>query len=210
LALAEGRPFTWRAVVAAVRPRGSSSTFYEVAGPHARNALIDAYRQASDPDALQIAFNYRRGSAIERLIDEAKVWSFWECRELYRHWRYQVARARVDALVRAIAMWASDNPSLAAALHYGPPVCAVEDLVALHQGGLAPLRAQRWLNDVVREAVRRPGERCGGSPHGEVTADQGRDGGSLSVVAARARSTAWYSLADAGSMPRGTRGCQHR
>jgi hypothetical protein len=163
LATAQGRPFTWRGVVAAVRPSGSSSTFYEVAGRHAKHALIDVYHRATDADALQIAFNYRRDTAIERLIDEAKVWSFWEYRETYLRRQYLVAQPPADALVEAVADWATKDRTLAAALHFAPPVCAVEDLVALHHGGLAALRAQRWLSDVVREAVCRPRERCGGA-----------------------------------------------
>jgi hypothetical protein len=158
LASAQGQPITWRAVVAVARPRGSSSTFYEVAGLHAKHALIDGYRRASDADTLQIAVSYRRDSAIDRLIDEAKVWSFWEYREIYLRRRHQVEESPADALVRALVAWAGLNRTLAAALNFAPPVCAVEDFVALHHGGLAALRAQRCLHDVIREAVCRPGE----------------------------------------------------
>jgi hypothetical protein len=156
LSTAKGRPFTWRTVVAAVRPRGSGSTFYEVAGPKAKHPLIDAYHHTTDADALQIAFTYRRDCAIDRLIDEAKVWSFWEYREAYLRPALRTTEPPADALVRALAAWASLNPTLAAALHFAPPVCAVEDYVALHRGALAGLRAQRRLNEVVRDAVGRP------------------------------------------------------
>jgi hypothetical protein len=159
LAAADGGPLSWRDIVAVVRPRGSSSTFYEIAGPHAKHSLVDVYHQTNDPDALQIALNYSRGSAADRLIDEAKVWSFWGYRESYLHRQTQAGEPPTDALVRALATWATRNRTLAAALHFAPPVCAVEDLVALHNGGLAALRAQRWLNDVMRVAVCRPAER---------------------------------------------------
>jgi len=158
LSMAQGSPLTWRAVVAAVRPHGSGSTFYEVAGPKAKHPLIDAYRDATDADALQLAITYRRGSAIEQLIDEAKVWSFWDYREAYLRGLPRATVPPADAFVRTLAAWAGLNRTLAAALHFAPPVCAVEDFVTLHRGALAAFRAQRQLTEVVREASYQPDE----------------------------------------------------
>jgi hypothetical protein len=145
-------------VVEAVRPRGNPSTFYEVAGPHAKHALIDAYRAARSADALQIALNYQRRSAIEQLIDEAKVWSFWEYRAAYLRTHAGADRLPIESFIVTLDTWAGLHPSLAASLEHAPPASAVEDLVALHNGGLAALWAQRLLTDVMRRATSRPPE----------------------------------------------------
>lgn len=156
LAAAQDRPFTWHEVVGAVRPRGSTSTFYDVAGRHARHRLVDAYHDAGDANSLQIALDYHRTRAIDHLVDEAKVWSYWEYREAYLRTYRDAEHLPIEGYQETVAAWASVNRPLAAALDFAPPMCAVEDLVALHRGDLAALRAQRWLTDVVREAVRRP------------------------------------------------------
>lgn len=156
LAATSGAPPSWRDVVAAVRPRGSASTFYDVAGEHAKHRLIDVYRRARDADSLQIALDYHRTEAIGHLIDEAKVWSYWEYREAYLRTHRDADRLPTEGYVEALAAWASVNRPLAAALDFAPPVCAVEDLVALRRGDVAALRARRRLTEVVREAVGRP------------------------------------------------------
>jgi hypothetical protein len=155
LANAQGGPITWRDVVAAIGPRGSASTFYDVAGRHAKNRLIDAYGNANDANSLQIALEYHRTAAIDNLIDETKTWSFWEYREAYLRTYRDADPLPVERYLTTLATWASTHPLLAAALDCAPPMCAVEDLVALHRGGLAALRARRLLTDVVREAVLR-------------------------------------------------------
>lgn len=166
LSTAQGRSVNWRAVVAAVRPYGSSSTFYEVAGPHAKQPLIGAYRRAGDADSLQIALTYHRTSAIHHLIDEAKVWSFWEYREAYLRTHDAAEELPADAYLQALGAWASMNRRLAAALEFAPPACAVEDFVVLSSGNLAALRAYRLLSEAVREAVGRPDDGALGAPEG--------------------------------------------
>ncbi len=145
-------PLRWRAVVDEVRPQGSASTFYEVTGRHAKHALIGAYESQEDPEALQIALTYRRLSAVEQLVDEAKVWSFWPFREAYfshscgPDWD-------IEGYLATVAGWADATPALASALDCAPPACAVEDLVVLQRGALATLRAQRQLRAVLHHVV---------------------------------------------------------
>lgn len=154
LARAQGGRITWRDVTASIRPGGSASTFYDVAGRHGKHRLIDAYRNAGDANSLQIALEYHRNAVIDHLVDETKVWSYWEYREAYLRSHLDADRRSADGYLEALAAWASVNRLLAAALDCAPPMCAVEDLVALHRGGLAAFRARRLLTDVVRDAVR--------------------------------------------------------
>ena len=156
LSTAQKRSVNWRAVVAAVRPYGSSSTFYEVAGPRAKQPLMGAYRRAGDADALQIAYTYQRTSAADHLIDEAKVWSFWDYRDAYLRMHDAAEELPAEAYLQALRAWASVNRGLAGALEFAPPACAVEDFVALNGGTLAALRAHQFLTEVMREAVSRP------------------------------------------------------
>lgn len=168
LTRAGGGPITWRDVVTAVGPRGSASTFYDVAGRHAKYRLVDAYRNASDANSLQIALDYHRTAAIDHLIDETKAWSFWEYREAFLRTHRGADRLPTGGYLHALAAWAGVNPLLAAALDHAPPMCAVEDLVALHRGGLAAIRARRWLTDVVREAAHRSDSPAPSRPSGSV------------------------------------------
>jgi len=72
LTSARGGPIGWRDVIAAIGPRGSASTFYDVAGRHAKHRLVDAYRNANDANSLQIALEYHRTAAIDNLVDETR------------------------------------------------------------------------------------------------------------------------------------------
>ncbi|HKT04819.1 MAG TPA: hypothetical protein VJT31_35340, partial [Rugosimonospora sp.] len=81
LATGETGPLAWQPIVDAVRPRGSRSTFYEVAGRHAKYPLVGALIQDGGMEAIQVALCYQRGSAVEQLIDEAKVWHYWRYRD---------------------------------------------------------------------------------------------------------------------------------
>lgn len=155
---------TWRATVAAVRPRGSRSTFYEVAGQRAKQPLLAEYRLAGTADALQIALLYRRSSAAESLLDEAKVWAFWPFRQVCLH-RLATSPAPAEAYLEAVTEWARHNPSLAEALDFAPPACAVEDLVTIHNGFLPALRAHAILQRTLAQAVgARPGLRLPAAP----------------------------------------------
>ena len=125
--LAEGKPVTWQRVVAAVRPHGSRTTFYDVAGPKAKYPLLGALLEAGTPWSLNLVWAYRRDGAAATLVDEAKVWSFWPHRESW------LAAARrgdgTDGLRDALADWSLSHPQVARANDAVPPICAVEDLV---------------------------------------------------------------------------------
>src|SRR5437868_10907399 len=57
-------PLTWKTIVDAAQPRGNRSTFYEVAGGHARRSLIDALIRAGSMDSIQLALCYQRSDAV--------------------------------------------------------------------------------------------------------------------------------------------------
>ena len=150
-----GAPLTWKGVVAAARPRGCRSTFYEVAGSHARHRMVDELIADGRPDSVQLALRYLRTDPVEQLIDETKVWSYWPHRQrLLNHLlSADVTRAGAEeALIRTLIGWARQNPALAVAVSHSPPACAVEDLTVLHRGRLAAMRAATRLSDVLRHA----------------------------------------------------------
>jgi hypothetical protein len=151
-----GQPLTWKSIVAAARPRGCRSTFYEVAGAHARHRMIDDLIGDGEPDSIQIALRYLRADPVEQLIDETKVWSYWPYRQhlLSRILTPGMSHDKMaDALTRSLTIWARHNEFLAAALNYSPPACAVEDLTVLCHGRLAAIRAASQLSDVLRQAT---------------------------------------------------------
>jgi hypothetical protein len=158
LAARPGHPLTWKSVVAAARPRGCRSTFYEVAGAHARHRMVDDLIADGRADAMQIALRYLRTDPVEQLIDETKVWSFWPYRQqlIARHLVGETTREGLEAtLIDALTAWARHNPALAAAVGHMPPACAVEDLTVLHEGQLAGMRSAGRLTDVLRHAAAR-------------------------------------------------------
>jgi hypothetical protein len=150
-------PLTWKSIVSAARPRGCRSTFYEVAGAHARHRMVDDLISDGRPDSVQLALRYVRTDPVEQLIDETKVWSYWPHRQrLLNHLLAAGGGTRAgaeQALVRTLLTWARQNEALAAATGHSPPACAVEDLTVLHQGRLAAMRAGARLSDVLRHAV---------------------------------------------------------
>jgi hypothetical protein len=151
-----GQPLTWKSVVGAARPRGCRSTFYEVAGAHARHRMIDCLINDGQPDSIQIALRYLRSDPVEQLIDETKVWSYWPYRlhMLSRLRDPALTRGQMeDAMTESLTTWARRNPALAAAISHTPPACAVEDLTVLHRGRLAAMRAAGKLSEVLRLAT---------------------------------------------------------
>ncbi|MFI6072218.1 hypothetical protein ACIA5C_11575 [Actinoplanes sp. NPDC051343] len=157
LAARPGHPLTWKSVVGAARPRGCRSTFYEVAGAHARHRMVDDLIADGGPDAMQIALRYLRTDPVEQLIDETKVWSFWPYRQqLIARWLSGgTTREGLEAtLIDVLSAWARNNPALASAVGHTPPACAVEDLTVLHEGQLAGMRSAGRLTDVLRHAGR--------------------------------------------------------
>ncbi|GIE94621.1 hypothetical protein [Paractinoplanes rishiriensis] len=154
LAAAPGRPLTWKCVVGAARPRGCRSTFYEVAGAHARHGMIGDLIADGSARSIEIAWRYHRTDPVEQLIDETKVWSFWPYRQSYATVAADpgnTSDAVPGELRDALLAWAGCNRSLAAANGYRPPACAVEDLAVLHRGRLAASRALSRLADVLRQ-----------------------------------------------------------
>ncbi|MER7004326.1 hypothetical protein ABT297_14955 [Dactylosporangium sp. NPDC000555] len=148
---------TWKSIVEAAAPHGSRSTFYEVAGAHARHPLIEALIGDNRMDSIQLALYYRRPDAVAQLIDEAKVWSYWPYRERMIDAVTSAGPALPDALeaevTSAMLKWARANPQLAAALNHAPPVCAVEDLMLIRNGRLAAVRAANHLTERLRRAA---------------------------------------------------------
>ncbi|MDR7274001.1 hypothetical protein [Catenuloplanes atrovinosus] len=143
-----GRTPGWRDVVGTVLPQGSRTTFYEVAGEHARHPMMRDLTRDGSADSIQLALVYRRDDAVAQLIDETKVWSFWEYREeLVR--RFVAEMPGPDEAGRevraALLAWAADHPELAAALDHAPPACTVEDLVVLGRGRAMAMRVEREL-----------------------------------------------------------------
>jgi hypothetical protein len=156
---AEPQPaLTWRSVVAAAGPRGCRSTFYEVAGGHARHRMVDDLIGDGRSDSIQIALRYLRADPVEQLIDEAKVWSFWPYRQQLTR-DLSVGMSPDEAahrLTAAVADWARRHERLARAVGHTPPACAVEDLTVLHRGRLSGTQAANRLTDTVRLALTRP------------------------------------------------------
>jgi hypothetical protein len=152
---AEPHPvLTWKSVVAAAGPRGCRSTFYEVAGGHARHRMVDDLIGDGRSDSIQIALRYLRADPVEQLIDEAKVWSFWPYRQrLTRELGAGLTHDEVcGELTAAVADWARRHERLARAVGDTPPACAVEDLTVLHQGRLSGTQAANRLTDAVRQS----------------------------------------------------------
>jgi len=163
--LTEGMPQpAWSDVIDAVQPRGSRSTFYEVTGAHAKHSLIGELLAQEGIDSMQLALYYRRANAVDQLIDEAKVWTYWPYRESlslrYRSEPDLDAPASMKLLADAVGTWARGHPGLAAALDCAPPVCAVEDLLVLRPGQYSAVHAVGTLAQVIQEATSAPGGDC--------------------------------------------------
>ncbi|HWS35379.1 MAG TPA: hypothetical protein VN408_21910 [Actinoplanes sp.] len=143
---------TWKTIVAAAEPRGCRSTFYEVAGQHARHRMIDALIEDGRPESLQIALRYLRTDPVEQLIDEAKVWSFWAHRQRFvQRLTASMSPAEMEGELHAeMVEWARWAPALAGAVGQTPPACAVEDLTVIHGRRLSGVQAADRLTEVVR------------------------------------------------------------
>ena len=147
----------WSDITDAVEPKGSRSTFYEVTGAHAKHPLIADLIAQEAVDSLQLAIYYRRTHAVDQLIDETKVWTYWPFRE-YLSMRCQTGRAldppaSVELLAATVAEWARWHSDLARALEYAPPVCAVEDLLVLRPGKFSAVHAATTLTQVIQAST---------------------------------------------------------
>jgi hypothetical protein len=149
---------SWRNVVTAAGPRGRRSTFYEVAGSHARHRMVDDLISHGGSNSIQIALRYLRTDPVEQLIDETKVWSFWACRErfLRAFTRGMTPDAMEKELTAAVVAWTIRYPALAGAVDHAPPACAVEDLTVIHRERLSGTQAANRLTAVVRQHMARP------------------------------------------------------
>src|SRR5262245_3787070 len=54
------RRLSWNTIVNAVRPKGNRSTFYEVAGAHAKHPLIGEFLANQGIDAIALVLSYQR------------------------------------------------------------------------------------------------------------------------------------------------------
>ena len=154
LADGHGDPLSWADVVAEVRPHGSRTGFYEVAGPHAKKPLPLAYRAAPPGPVRDVAGLLDRPTVPQRLIDETKVWSYWPHRVGWMHELYraeEITRPAVaECLVRVLLDWAVRERGMSAVLDHAPPACAVEDLVVIREGQLGAEEAERVLRQAIR------------------------------------------------------------
>jgi hypothetical protein len=146
-------PLTWQEVVDRVEPKGSRTTFYLVAGTNAAHPLLRDYGSDLGGAGEQIAALYTRGSAVQKLLDEMKVWSYWAHRT---GWLTQLRltpdvsrRQAAECMVRVLTDWAVTHPETARALDHAPPMAAVEDLLVVwnRTAGAAP--TAELLRDVL-------------------------------------------------------------
>lgn len=177
---------TWKNV--AERANGNRSTFYQVAGSGAAHPLLREYQSAQRGYGAGIRDLYDRPSAVQQLVDETKVWSYWGYREGWIEQLDQTQdltrKAAAESLVRVVAEWAACQPAMAAALDCSPPMSAVEDMVLLWgepsvaaahdlvkeviQSGLSPLGTT--ANGVVKSIAEQLNRRL--SPSGVLESDR--------------------------------------
>jgi hypothetical protein len=150
---AQSPPLTWQAIVDRVEPKGSRTTFYLVIGAKAAHPLLRNYEAGPQEISKQIAALYDRGSAVQKLLDEMKVWSYWAYRT---GWLAQLAlvpdfsrRQAAGCLVRTLADWAVRHPETARALDDCPPMAAVEDLLVIWDRKADAVASWVLLRDVI-------------------------------------------------------------
>lgn len=148
---------TWQNIVRSVRPEGNRGTFYRVIGSNAAHPLLGAYRSAKRGYAADITELYDRIPAVQQLVDETKVWTYWGYRE---GWVTQLEltadvtrRAAAESLVRVVMDWAMRYPQIASALDCSPPMSAAEDMVVIWDGNDAAIDAHGLLVDVIRSGL---------------------------------------------------------
>lgn len=151
---------TWGEIVAEVQPQGSRTTFFAVAGRHAKHPLLRAYQSAPAGPVRDVAGGLDHESAARMLIAETKVWSIWPHRlgwvQELLHTDGLSRTAVADCLVRVLFDWAGRHPALAAALDHAPPACAVEDLLLIREQQIPAAEAAR----ILREALLRFAAGC--------------------------------------------------
>ncbi|GAA3266393.1 hypothetical protein GCM10020218_003370 [Dactylosporangium vinaceum] len=157
VATGSANQLTWKSIVDAAAPHGSRSTFYEVAGAHARHPLVEAFIDEGHTDSIQVALEYRRSDAVAQLLDETKVWSYWSFRERMVKDISAAGPLSPEALEAhvcdSLTRWSRANQPLAAALGHTPPICAVEDLMLIRKGRITAVRAVAQLTDHLRRTM---------------------------------------------------------
>nr|WP_157554547.1 hypothetical protein [Herbidospora sakaeratensis] len=129
---------------------GSTSTLYTVVGPRARHSLAAAYG-GELPDC------YGRVDALTELARETVVYTFWPYRDSWLQTLESGPAGRLAAaegLVLAVADFAADHPGLLRATGLEPPVCAVEDLMAVFGRRAAARDVFCLLQNVIIDATR--------------------------------------------------------
>lgn len=159
-------PPTWREIVATVRPKGSRSTFYDVTGRSSKHTLLQDVLGIGTAPAHQLALSYLRAAAVDQLIDETKVWSYWPYRQGWLDQLHPgIGDTAAESLVCVLAEWARRNPGLAEAVDHAPPLCTVEDLVLIRNGRISTNRAFVTLGNTIRVAMGPMAEVAGGAGH---------------------------------------------
>lgn len=157
-------PFARQEIVIRVRDQGGDprrgsgdSTFYTVVGPKAYRSLLRAYQGGAPGPARNLAALYEQYSTPEQLVNEAKVWSYWEHR---RGWLTQLQavndltrQVAATCLVRVLADWAVSEPALARCLACAPPMAAVEDLLVIWAPDATACAAESLLREVIELAL---------------------------------------------------------
>ncbi|GAA4959650.1 hypothetical protein [Actinoplanes utahensis] len=151
---------TWGEIVAEVRPQGTRTTFFAVAGRHAKHPLLRAYQSAPAGPVRDVAACLDHESAAQMLIAESKVWSHWPHRmgwvQELLHTDGLSRTAVADCLLRVLLDWAGRHPALSAALDHAPPASAVEDLLMIQEHRISAAAAAR----ILREALLRSAAGC--------------------------------------------------
>jgi hypothetical protein len=147
----------WLEIVDRATPKGSRTTFYQVTGRSAAHPLLGEYKADRGGCGEQIATLYDRPSAVQKLLDETKVWSYWAYRT---GWLAQLAlasdftrRQAAECLVRVLTDWAARHPETANALDQSPPMAAVEDLVVVWGLKAGAASSADLLHDVIVYAL---------------------------------------------------------
>lgn len=129
---------------------GSTSTLYTVVGPRARHSLAAAYGK-------DLPECFGRVDALAELARETVVWAFWPYRDSWLQTLETGPAGRMAAaegLVLAVADFAADHPALLRATKLEPPVCAVEDLMAVFGPGAGARDVFCLLQTVIADASR--------------------------------------------------------
>ncbi|WP_157519697.1 hypothetical protein [Herbidospora daliensis] len=129
---------------------GSTSTLYTVVGPRARHSLAAAYG-GELPDC------FGRVDALTELARETVVYTFWSYRDSWLQMLESGPGGRMAAaegLVLAVADFAADHPGLLRATGLEPPVCAVEDLMAVFGRRAVARDVFCLLQNVIIDATR--------------------------------------------------------